>query len=226
MTDWDRSIDGLLEDLERNERRRVAERKAARFYSTGKLRKRPWARNRHISNEALVREPLGPHAELWITYCGSREEALAIRADERLAALLPHAAATMDPDALNGYVVFDKRHAPRLPAGDKNLVQYIPVHGGVTYAVKDSIAAVWGFDTMHGRSEEQPRTDRDWIRANCWILYRGLLLAEKHWKEFSRASRERKIEIIEEITDLVPEQPLQEKLGLTALLNTLMGKIG
>lgn len=218
-------LDTIMSDFERLNRRRLAEKKRARFGTHGKFVKRT-LRNQLIAEQALVRERLGPHAELWITYNGSRNEALSIRADVELAERLPLTVTIMDPDALNGYVAFDKRHAPHLPAGEQNLVQYIPVHGGITYAHKDSVAAVWGFDTMHYRSENEPRTDRDWIRAHCWILYRGLLLAGKHWKEFSRAGRERKMEIVQELLDLVPEQAMQDKLGFTALLNTLMGKVG
>ncbi len=218
-------ISATLDRLERQRRGREDERRRARFYSDGTLRKRPMTRNMFVAEAAFIIEPLAPHAELWITYTPRRDEALRIRADEKLREALPIVAKFMDPDALNGYVAFDKRHAPRVPAGDKNLVQYIPVHGGITYAAKDHLAAVWGFDTMHYLSENQPRTDPDWIRANCHVLYRGLLLCEMRWKEFRRAKRERKMEIVQEILDLVPEQSIKD-MGTMALLNTLMGKIG
>lgn len=218
-------LDTMMDEFERLDRMRLAAKKRARFGTHGKFVKRA-LRNQLIKEQALVVEPLGPHAELWITYNGTRDEALSIRADAELAARLQHTVAIMDPDALNGYVAFEKRYAPRVPGGDQNLVQYIPVHGGITYAHKDSVAAVWGFDTMHYKSENEPRTDRDWIRAHCWILYRGLLLAEKRWKEFSRAGRGRKMQIVQELLDLVPEQAINDKLGFTALLNTLMGNVG
>ena len=71
---------------------------------------------------------------------------------------------------------------------------------------------------MHARSEQQPRTDQDWIRANCWVLYRGLMLAEKHWPEFRRASQARRAEIAEELLALIEEQPLLDKLGFEAMI--------
>ena len=77
---------------------------------------------------------------------------------------LENTEAWLDPEALNGYVAFPKRHAPRLPVNYQNLVQYMPIHGGVTYVRKDSYAAVWGFDTMHLDSAALPRTDCDWMR--------------------------------------------------------------
>jgi hypothetical protein len=85
--------------------------------------------------------------------------------------------------------------------------------------------AVWGFDTMHARSEEQPRTDRDWIRASCWILYRGLLLAEELWPRCRRATPTEQIEIINQLLALVEEEPLRDKLGFEAIFSALMGRL-
>jgi hypothetical protein len=130
-----------------------------------------------------------------------------------------------DADALNGYVAFPKRRAPHIPPGTGSLTSYIPVHGGVTYASKDSFAAVWGFDTMHSGSEHEPRGDKDWILANCVILYRGLLLAAKLWPEFRRAGRDRRMVLAQQLLDLIPEQPLMEKLGFEALINLMCGKV-
>ena len=213
--------------LRRIQERQEARRRAARYRPDGKLR--PTAsRNRGIVEDALVREPVpgGHGAEFWITYTPGREEWLRLR-DDPILAQLPELSKHLDPDALNGYVAFPKRRAPRLPANRTgNIVQYIPVHGGVSYAVKDSFMAVWGFDTVHARSEEQPRTDRDWIRANCWVLYRGLLLAEKLWPEFRRAPQSRRAEIAEQLLALIEEQPLSEKLGFEAMIGVLFGRIG
>lgn len=226
MSDLKEAADELREGTERLRRmeaRREAERKAARFKPDGKLRRaESW--NADIAKAALVREPIpgGHGAEFWITYYAGRNEALRIQNDPRLAGLLG-ARRILDPDALNGYVAFPKRRAPKLPHGTGNIVQYIPIHGGVTWARKDSYMAVWGFDTMHANSEKQPRTDQDWIRANCWVLYRGLMLAEKLWPEFRRASQERRAELAQQLLDLIEEQPLMDKLGFEALIGTFFG---
>lgn len=213
--------------LRRMNERREAARRAARFRPDGSLRPRE-SRNRFIAETALVREliPGGHGAEFWITYTGMRESWIQLRDNPIIAAQLPETMKTCEPDALNGYVAFPKRHAPRLPAGTGGIVKYIPVHGGVTYAVKDSYMAVWGFDTMHYRSGAQPRTDQDWIRANCWVLYRGLMLAEKHWPEFERASQGRRAEIADVLLALVEEQPLLDKLGFEAMIGMLFGRVG
>lgn len=203
---------------------REAARRRARVGPHGRYLPRV-SRNEHIAGQAIRRENLEGGVELWIAYSGMRDEALRIRKDPRLRRM-PELMKSMDPEALNGYVVFPKRRAPRLPPGTGNLVQYIPVHGGVTYARKDRIAAVWGFDTAHSHSEDEPRTDQDWILANCMVLYRGLLLAAKIWPKFRRASPTRRAELAQELLDQIPEQPLNAKLGFEAMLNTLLGKIG
>jgi hypothetical protein len=217
-------IEGLTEAtaaLRRLNARREAARKAARFKPDGSLALAS-SDNARIAGVALVREPVpnGHGAEFWITYNGARAEFLRLRDDPAMSKL---ALSLCDPDALNGYVAFPKRQAPRLPRSTGNIVQYIPVHGGVTWACKDSYMAVWGFDTGHAYSERQPRTDQDWIRANCWVLYRGLLLAAKLWPEFRRASQRRRAELAQELLDLVGEQPLMEKLGFEALIKTFFG---
>jgi hypothetical protein len=213
--------------LRRMLERQKAARRGARRFPNGKLRPKT-SRNKTIAEKALVCEliPGGHGAEIWVGYTGMRESWLRLRQDERYMALMPNMMETSDPDALNGYVAYPKRHAPRLPHNEiGDIVQYIPVHGGVTYAHKDSFMAVWGFDTIHAGSEKQPRTDRDWIKANCWILYRGLMLAEKLWPEFRRGSQERRVKIADELLALIEEQPLIEKLGFEALISTLMGRV-
>jgi hypothetical protein len=214
------------EALRRIQERQEAARRAARRFPNGKLRPTE-SRNRFIAETALVREPIpdGHGAEFWITYGGGRERWLRLR-ESKVAAQLIETVKMCDPDALNGYVAYPKRHAPHLPAGTGHIVQYIPVHGGVTWARKDSFMAVWGFDTMHSNSENQPRTDQDWIRANCWVLYRGLMLAEKRWPEFRRASQSRRAQIADGLLALIEEQPLLEKLGFEATISLLFGRIG
>lgn len=222
------SLKEATDALRQSQERWEAERKAARFRPDGKLRPTR-SGNRQIAEAALVREPVPGDrrgAEFWITYTGMRESWLQMR-DHPILNELPELSRHVEPDALNGYVAFPKRNAPRLPANRTgNIVQYIPVHGGITWARKDSYAAVWGFDTGHYGSEKQPRTDKDWIRAHCWVLYRGLLAAEKLWPEFERASRDRRAEIADELLGLIEEQPMLEKMGFEAMIGLLFGRIG
>jgi hypothetical protein len=228
MTDDNlKELDRLTWQLRGRQAEREAKRRAARR-EAGKYKPR-YSLNQHLAEIALVREPIDEgRAEIWVTYTNMREDALRLRE-------LPEFAKNtlLDPDALNGYVAFSKRSKPRLPITTGDLVKYIPVHGGVTYAHKDSYAAVWGFDTFHVGSEKEPRTDCDWVRANCWILYRGLLLAAKLWPEFQRANRTRKVQaelvlvaqLAEQLLALLPEQPMGKKLGFEAMIGLLAGEV-
>jgi hypothetical protein len=192
-----------------------------------KLEKRH-SHNRHLHDVAIIREPLGRNgdAELWIAYTGMREEALRLRATHPE---LEYFHSVCDPDALNGYVAFPKRRGPKLPTHYQGLVQYIPVHGGITYAVKDSFATVFGFDTAHWKSEDQPRTDPEWIRYQCHVLHHGLRMAEELWPKFRKANRDGKIAIAQtlfEECDPAQSGRVSDRLGFTALINLMCGKVG
>jgi hypothetical protein len=221
------SLEAAMKGLRDLYDRREAARLAARRGPRGSYRPAP-QRNRAIAELALVREPIPGDrrgAERWITYSAAREEFLEIRNHPKLAEL-SRTVGLCDPDALNGYVAFPRRTAPRLPPGTGSLLKFIPVHGGISYAAKDGYMAVWGFDTMHFRSENEPRTDRDWMRAQCGMLHRGLLLAETLWPEFKRATNERRAELAQQLLDLLPEQPLLERIGFEGLLSLLTGEVG
>jgi hypothetical protein len=156
------------------------------------------SRNAHLKSKAIYVERF-EEAEIWICYTGGRADALKIRSDKALMKSL--ASELMDPDALCGYVAFPKRHAPR---SVDDLYEYIPVHGGVTYQVKDQTAAVWGFDTLHHNSHQYPRTDQDWIRKQCIVLYKGLKHVADISHEWVKANRHRRIELAIGITQIVP----------------------
>lgn len=214
-----KELDRLMWQLRGRTEARTRKRRAARR-GAGKYKPRD-SRNRYIAETALVRESIDQgRAEIWITYTGLREEWLRLR---RLPEFRDNK--EFEPDALNGYIAWRKRWKPRVPVTTGGLVKYIPVHGGVTWAHKDSYAAVWGFDTMHAASENEPRTDRDWIRGNCWILYRGLILAAQLWPEFQRANRRRKAQLAEQLLALLPEQPMGKKLGFEAMIGLLAGDV-
>jgi hypothetical protein len=227
MSEELKALHSLAEQMRWAEQDRKAEARRARFHpATGKLVPRPECRNRAIRNAALIREPIGRRgAEVWITYSPLRASTLA---------LLEHypefaAISSSDPDSLNGYVAFPKRHAPRLPISTGHLVQYIPVHGGVTYATKDSIAAVWGFDTHHAGSENVPRTDPDWVKYQCHILYHGLEVAAKLWPRFRREQNQSKrAEMAQGLFDIdvAASGSLKDRIGFEALLSLLAGRIG
>lgn len=203
-------------------RRRAARRPDGKRYIPRK------SRNAAIRDESIVREPIPEShgaAELWICYTPGRKEFLRLRErmrhDEQLAKALAITQELCDPDALNGYVAFNKRRAPSLPK-ECPLVDFVPVHGGVTYTVKDAIAAVWGFDTLHVNSEKLPRTDQVWIKTQCLVLYEHLMLCDKYWPEYRRASQKRRLQILR---DVFGEERGVDELGISGLLGLMGGDV-
>ena len=89
----------------------------------------------------------------------------------------------------NGYVCFPKR--PTQETGYNGLLTYVPVHGGITYAEADDTGMVYGFDTMHDRSEQYPITDPKWIKAQCEVMARGVLLAAELEPEYFAISEDK-----------------------------------
>jgi hypothetical protein len=225
MSDFDKITSDLSRMWARIRQDFAHRREAERFSAPGRFAPRH-DRNRAIHDAAHIREKIGrgDRAELWICYSPIREEVLEARA----AGI--ELSSYLNPDALNGYIAFTKRHAPALPRNDTgNIVQYIPVHGGVTYALKDGFAAVWGFDTHHHRSETVDRTDADYIRYQCALLYHGLEVAEDLWPRFHRErDMGKRAEIVQALFNVDPArsgEPVTDRLGFQGLLG-LLGNVG
>lgn len=231
FTEADETAESLarLEDIGlemfRTQQRLAKQRRDARRPDGRRYVKKP-SHNAFIREAAHIHEPLQEAkrpAELWISYSPLRAEALRIREMPELKI----AASIMDPDALNGYVWFPKRHAPALPVDTHGIVKYIPVHGGVTYACKDATGVVYGFDTGHFNSEKLPRTDPDWMRYQCHVLYMGLEVAAELWPEYRRAGFERRKELASKVfeVDEAASGTVPDRLGFEALLSLLCGRI-
>ena len=156
------NLPGDLKDMDRSFRalkRRMAEDRV----SAKKAR-----RNAYLRSHAIEIGEVAPGVEYWIVGSPMDEEFRRMQASE-LAGELPSGFCERSSigemvGSLNGYVAFPKRRAPlRVPKlfDEKNgLLDYIPVHGGVTYSCKDATGCVFGFDTAHFGSKFIPRTER------------------------------------------------------------------
>lgn len=75
----------------------------------------------------------------------------------------------------NGYIVFPKR-----PVQEKDrdgIIQYVPVHGGITYAHESIDCMVYGFDTAHFNSHPDTKKSLAWIKAWIMIMLDGIKIA-------------------------------------------------
>jgi len=108
---------------------------------------------------------------------------------------------------LNGYVVFPKR--PVREEGYNEILTYVPVHGGITYAEEDNGRMVYGFDTVHSNSDKFPRTDKQWIREQCSIMLKGILKAKEVEAKYLRCiSNKGKAKYAQMVRDISPEAEL------------------
>lgn len=76
---------------------------------------------------------------------------------------------------LNGYAVFPANWVKEHSYG--GILDYVPVHWGITYNETDNMGQVFGFDTAHVDSHEKPRTDPEWIKGQIEVMIRGVNMA-------------------------------------------------
>jgi hypothetical protein len=76
-----------------------------------------------------------------------------------------------------GYATFE--HRPLQEAGYDGIATWVPVHGGITYAVdKDDKGFTYGFDCGHAGDEHDPKTSNvDWLTTECERMALGLVIA-------------------------------------------------
>ena len=217
----------MLAALHRMEAKRKAAIRLGRRTTHGTYLPRGQAQNQYLTERAIAQGTLPPVRHwraAWVAaYGGLRETWLRLRDDPNPAI---RAIGERGKEAMNGYVLFPKRHAPRVAS--KGLVDFIPVHGGVTYQVKDRAAAVWGFDTNHGGiSEKVPRDNVDWVAGQCQLLYTGLITAHEYEREYRRAGRKRRVEIAQFLIQTLDDGRvnLADRLGMGALIPLLFGEM-
>lgn len=90
-----------------------------------------------------------------------------------------------DEVGYNGYILFKKR--PVREKGYKGILDYVPVHGGITYADEDNNGIVYGFDTAHAGQEGLPVRDMKWTRKQIRVMYAGILRAKKVEAKYLKA---------------------------------------
>lgn len=136
----------------------------------------------------------------------------------------------------NGYIYFKKK--PVKEPGYNGILNYVPVHGGITFAEPRTIFKIvgdkkelvasrgmaYGFDTAHSHSGKFPISDVDWIKKEIAIMLKGIQLASKLEDEYllAEGDNQKRAEIVQPILDLHSEG---EELPFGALLNLLGGQL-
>lgn len=122
--------------------------------------------------------------------------------------------------ALNGYIVFSKK--PVKEKGYRGILNYVPVHGGITLCHHEDGKIVYGFDTLHYDSKEYPRTNPEWIKEQILIMLKGIQkAAEVETKYLKCVSNKGKSKYAQMVQDIQPEQG--KNFGV--IINLLTGKL-
>lgn len=124
---------------------------------------------------------------------------------------------------LCGYVALPLTSVPAEWHGnyDADALQYLAVHGGLTYAEKENDAAVFGFDCAHAGDDHDPELrDPVHVMALARQMKQQILAYAERIDEWRAANRERRTEITQEIIDSAA-RPVD--IGFGGMIDMLAG---
>lgn len=127
----------------------------------------------------------------------------------------------------NGYAIFSKR--PLRDRGYKGFAQYVPVHGGITYAhVYRGGEFVYGFDTGHIFDDDNPLAkDVKWAKEETQRMVTAIQTAKSFERKYRLAkTRIGKLTVIDSYRSLLRHHRVSQLLenNTLALMNVLFGK--
>jgi hypothetical protein len=122
---------------------------------------------------------------------------------------------------LCGYTAFEKTQIPAAWLGNEgaDALQYLDVHGGITYADADDDYAIFGFDCAHaGDADRVEFSDHVFVLTLAKRMRQQMEEYAKRIEEWRSADRAGRIRIIEEIRG-----NSSEGLGFGALIDAIGG---
>ena len=88
-------------------------------------------------------------------------------------------------EKFNGYCRFPSK--PVVEAGYKGMLTYVPVHGGITFAMHLAGVSTYGFDTNHYGDEDNPLVSNiEWVEHQAWIMATGIRVAARYEPAYLR----------------------------------------
>lgn len=85
----------------------------------------------------------------------------------------------------NGYCRFKRK--PVHERGYNGILDYVPVHGGITYCNHTLGVSTYGFDTAHAGDDENPLVRNvEWIEYQCLVMARGIQIAALFEEDYLR----------------------------------------
>lgn len=125
-----------------------------------------------------------------------------------------------------GYARFKTR--PLIEPGYNGIATYVPVHGGITYAVQQDEGFVYGFDCAHFDSPSNPTMD--WLRQQTELMAQAICLAAESYEHQYLAcnDNECKSAVLEAFHQRMIADGLigtDEVLNFGTMLNILSGRL-
>lgn len=125
----------------------------------------------------------------------------------------------------NGYVRFPK--LPVVAPGIHGILDYVPVHGGITYCQEWWDGSVtYGFDTAHAWSMEMPEivNDVDWMMQETESMGRAIQIAARfeHYYLQADEDNERKARVLDRMGKFLPVYPFDK---MHIMLNLMRGEL-
>ena len=124
---------------------------------------------------------------------------------------------------LCGYVALRKEQIPEEWWGNyyADALQYLNIHGGITYCEVEGNYVVFGFDCAHLDDDKLPALQNpEFVMKLTEQMEQQLLEYAKRIKEWRQSDRKRRIEIIDEIRNTAE---IKMDLGFGAILDMLVG---
>jgi hypothetical protein len=124
---------------------------------------------------------------------------------------------------LCGYVAFPKDETPESWRGnyDADALQYLAVHGGLTYAEVKGDWCVFGFDCAHVDDDKNPAlSDSTHVLGLTRQMRDQMIAFRSRLDEWRAAGRDQRIHIVEEIRQVAPAKC---GLGFGAMIGALSG---
>jgi len=124
---------------------------------------------------------------------------------------------------LCGYVVIHKRKVPKAWHGcyDADALQYLNIHGGLTYCSVEGNYVVFGFDCAHsGDEQNQKLQDPEYVMQLTEVMEQQLMDYAKVVQQWRRFNVKKRAKILDDIRG---SAEIKSEYGFGLLIETLCG---
>lgn len=127
-----------------------------------------------------------------------------------------------------GYVRFPKR--PFREKGYDGIVQYVPVHGGITFAQEDLDGSmVYGFDTNHAGDEgrDDELDNHVWLTHQCHLMGEAIRILRRYERRYKRRSPLGRARLLDDLSRRVLGHlggPIRPDMNTGVIIRMLTGK--